>query len=86
MAATESQALLSANGGVAWRQSSTDGGPIDSVFPHLLYVQGLWATVCTAAALVEREKSGFGQSVTVSGINAVMEAAVGAYTGQSGQP
>jgi crotonobetainyl-CoA:carnitine CoA-transferase CaiB-like acyl-CoA transferase len=76
----ESQALLAATGGVAWRQSSTDGGPIDSVFPHLLYVHGLWATVCAVSALVEREKSGFGQTVTVSGINAVMEAAVGAYT------
>ncbi len=76
----ESQALLSAAGGVAWRQSSTDGGPIDSVFPHLLYVQGLWATVCTVAALIEREKSGFGQTVSVTGINAVMEAAVGAFT------
>jgi crotonobetainyl-CoA:carnitine CoA-transferase CaiB-like acyl-CoA transferase len=76
----ESQALLAARGGIAWRQSSTDGGPIDSVFPHLLYVQGLWATVCTVAALVEREKSGFGQTITVSGINAVMEAAVGALT------
>jgi crotonobetainyl-CoA:carnitine CoA-transferase CaiB-like acyl-CoA transferase len=76
----ESQGLLAALGGVAWRQSSTDGAPIDSVFPHLLYVQGLWATVCTVSALVEREKSGFGQSVSVTGINAVMEAAVGAYT------
>src|SRR5436190_122243 len=76
----ESQALLCASGGVAWRQSSTDGGPIDSVFPQLLYVQGLWATACTVAALVEREKSGFGQTVGVSGINAVMEAAVGAFT------
>ena len=31
----ESQALLAAAGGVAWRQSGTDGGPIDSVYPHL---------------------------------------------------
>lgn len=76
----ESQALLSALGGIAWRQSSTDGAPIDSVFPHLLYVQGLWATVCTVAALVERERSGFGQNVTITGINAVMEAAVGTLT------
>lgn len=76
----ESQALLSAAGGVAWRQSSTDGGPIDSVSPHLLYVQGVWATVCTVAALVERERSGFGQGIAVTGINAVMEAAVGALT------
>ena len=60
--AIESQGLLAAAAGVAWRQSSTDGGPINSVFPHLLYVQGLWATVCTVAALIEREKSGFGQT------------------------
>jgi len=76
----ESQGLLAAAGGVAWRQSSTDGGPIDSVYPHLLYVQGLWAMVCTVSALIEREKSGFGQTVRVTGINAVMEAAVGALT------
>lgn len=76
----ESQALLAAAGGVAWRQSSTDGGPIDSVYPHLLYIQGVWATVCTAAALVERERSGHGQRVCVTGINAVMEAAVGGLT------
>jgi crotonobetainyl-CoA:carnitine CoA-transferase CaiB-like acyl-CoA transferase len=76
----ESQGLLAAVAGVAWRQSSTDGGPVDSVFPHLLYVHGLWATVCTVAALVERESSGYGQAVKVSGINAVMEAAVGAFT------
>ncbi|MBP8309846.1 MAG: CoA transferase [Burkholderiaceae bacterium] len=76
----ESQALLAAAGGVAWRQSGTDGGPIDSVYPHLLYVQGVWATVCTVAALIERERSGYGQGVCVTGINAVMEAAVGALT------
>jgi len=76
----ESQALLAAAGGVAWRQSGTDGGPIDSVYPHLLYVQGVWATVCTVAALVERERSGFGQNIAVGGINAVMEAAVGSFT------
>lgn len=76
----ESQALLAAAGGVAWRQSSTDGGPIDSVFPHLLYVQGAWAAVCTVAALVERERSGHGQRLCVTGINAVMEASVGALT------
>ena len=42
--------------------------------------RALWATVCTVAALIEREKSGFGQTVSVTGINAVMEAAVGAFT------
>jgi crotonobetainyl-CoA:carnitine CoA-transferase CaiB-like acyl-CoA transferase len=70
----ESNGLLAAALGVAWRQSSYDGGPVESVYPHLLYVHGVWAAVCTVAALVERERSGFGQVVTVTGANAVMEA------------
>jgi crotonobetainyl-CoA:carnitine CoA-transferase CaiB-like acyl-CoA transferase len=70
----ESNGLLAAALGVAWRQSSWDGGPVESVYPHLLYVHGVWAAVCTVAALVERERSGFGQVVTVTGANAVMEA------------
>jgi len=70
----ESNGLLAAALGVAWRQSSWDGGPVESVYPHLLYVQAVWATVCLVAALVERERSGFGQVVTVTGANAVVEA------------
>jgi crotonobetainyl-CoA:carnitine CoA-transferase CaiB-like acyl-CoA transferase len=57
----ESQALLAAAGGVAWRQSGTDGGPIDSVYPHLLYVQGCGRRHAVAA-LVERERSGWQMS------------------------
>jgi crotonobetainyl-CoA:carnitine CoA-transferase CaiB-like acyl-CoA transferase len=73
----ESNGMLAAALGVAWRQSSWDGGPIESVYPHLLYVHGLWAAVCAVAALVERERSGFGQVVTVTGAHAVLEANVG---------
>lgn len=76
----ESNGLLASAAGVAWRQASDDGTPIEPVYQHLLYVQGLWATVCVTAALLERERSGFGQRVTVTGVNAVMEATVYSIT------
>jgi crotonobetainyl-CoA:carnitine CoA-transferase CaiB-like acyl-CoA transferase len=70
----ESNGLLAAALGVAWRQSSFDGGPVESVYPQLLYVHGVLASLSTVAALVERERSGFGQTVTVSGAHAVLHA------------
>ncbi|WP_236794730.1 CoA transferase [Amycolatopsis sp. GM8] len=69
----ESAALLAALGGQAWRQSSSSGEPVESVYPTVLYSQGLWATACTVAALIERERSGCGQRVTVSGVNGLMQ-------------
>ncbi|GAA1827441.1 CoA transferase [Pseudonocardia ailaonensis] len=76
----ESNGLLAAAAGVAWRQSSFDGGPVEQVSPHLLYVHGLWATVCTVAALTERERSGFGQVVSVNAVNGVQVPAFGSMT------
>ena len=76
----ESQGLLAAALGVAWRQSSYDGGPVESVARFLLQVHGLWAAVCAVAALFERERSGFGQLVNVSAVNAVMEANIGSFS------
>ena len=76
----ESHGLLSAALGVAWRQSSFDGGPVESVARFLLQVHGTWAAVCTVAALLERERSGFGQLVRVTGAQGAMEANVGAYS------
>jgi len=76
----ESHALLSALVGVAWRQSSFDGGPVESVARFLLQVHGVWGTVATVAALLERERSGFGQLVRVTGAHAAMEANVGSYS------
>src|SRR3546814_8775368 len=55
------------------RQSSVSGEPVESVYQTLLYAHGLWASVCAVAALIEREGSGFGQRVTVSGINALQQ-------------
>ena len=82
----ESHGLLAAALGVAWRQSSYDGGPVESAAQLLLQVHGLWATVCTVAALVERESSGFGQFVSVTGANAVMAANIGALSVDPAEP
>ncbi len=71
----ESMGLLSAMTGIALRQSSFEGGPIDSVFPYLLYLQAAWAAAAGVAALIERESSGHGQIVTVGGVHAAMVAA-----------
>ena len=71
---SESNGLLSAYGGQAARQSSVAGGPIESMSPFLLYIQGLWAAACAVASLVERGISGRGQTVTVTGVQAVLVA------------
>jgi crotonobetainyl-CoA:carnitine CoA-transferase CaiB-like acyl-CoA transferase len=70
----ESAELLSAALGISMRQSSFADGPVDPVYPHLLYEQGLWAAACAVAALVERERSGLGQEVTVSGAHGALVA------------
>lgn len=76
----ESQALLAAASGYSRRQSSFDGGPVDMVYPHLLYIQGLMGATAITAALVERLSAGCGQVVTVDGLHAVTEAFTGNYS------
>lgn len=76
----ESEPLLSAATGVALRQASFGGGPIDSIYPHLVMVQGMWAAATAVAALFERRRSGVGQTVTVGGVHGVMVAGAGALT------
>lgn len=68
----ESNALLSASMGVALRQSSFEGGPVYLVLPQLLYNQAIWAAACAVAALVERQRSGLGQTVTVGGAHGTL--------------
>jgi crotonobetainyl-CoA:carnitine CoA-transferase CaiB-like acyl-CoA transferase len=75
--AGESAALLWARCGMALRQSSFDGGPIDPVFPYVLYLQGVWAATAAIAALIERQTSGHGQVVTVGGVHAALVAGSG---------
>jgi len=68
----ESHGLLAAATGVALRQSSGHDGPVEIVYPHLLYAQGAWAAACALAALLERERSGRGQAVTVAGLHGML--------------
>ncbi|MDT9592132.1 CoA transferase [Nocardioides zeae] len=68
-------ALLAARNGVARRQSSSDGGPVEAVYPHLAYVHGLWAATAALAALLERRRSGRGQRVVVDGVHGTLVAA-----------
>lgn len=68
-------ALAAAAWGVARRQSSYDGGPVESVFPLVSYVRGAWGAACAVAALVEREQSRRGQTVTVDSLHGVLVSA-----------
>jgi crotonobetainyl-CoA:carnitine CoA-transferase CaiB-like acyl-CoA transferase len=80
----ESDALITAWYGIPLRQGSFDGGPVDSIYPVVTTLQGIWAAACAVAALIERERSGLGQSVTVSGDHGAMIAAAGALTFRTG--
>ncbi|MHA6742355.1 CaiB/BaiF CoA-transferase family protein [Rhodococcus erythropolis] len=76
----ESNHILAGMAGQAMRQSSVKGGPVASMSPYISYIHGIWATVCTVAALIERTVSGAGQVVTVTGLQAILEATVGSLT------
>jgi crotonobetainyl-CoA:carnitine CoA-transferase CaiB-like acyl-CoA transferase len=68
----ESAALLHAYAGLALRQNSYSGSPIDPAFAYVLYAQAVWAGSAVMAALIERERSGHGQVVTVGGVHGMM--------------
>ena len=65
--------------GAAFRQSSYTEQPVYLIAPVLHYAQAAMAAGAAGAALLERSKSGLGQAVTVSGLNAV--ALVGGASG-----
>ena len=68
------------------RQSSFDGGPVHLVYPLALYEQGIWAAACGVAALIERQRSGLGQTVTVAGIHGAMASSPHAFVIDPSQP
>jgi crotonobetainyl-CoA:carnitine CoA-transferase CaiB-like acyl-CoA transferase len=71
----ESAEFAGALAGFARRQSSVNGGPVESVFPHVVYEQGLWAATVAVAALVERQRSGLGQTCEIDGMHGALVAA-----------
>ncbi|WP_238005748.1 CoA transferase [Dactylosporangium sp. AC04546] len=68
--------MVAADYGVARRQTSFSGGPIDSVYPFLSYMHGAWGAACGIAALVERARAGHGQRVVVDALHGTMVAAI----------
>ena len=82
----ESNGLLSAMGSQASRQSSYSGGPVESVSPYILHAQGLLASLAAASALLERFDSGLGQTVTVTGMQALIQFHVLALTVHADAP
>jgi len=82
----ESHELLAAIAGLSSRQSSFDGGPVHLVYPLALYEQGVWGAACGVAALIERQHSGLGQTVTVAGIHGAMASSPHAFVVDPSQP
>ncbi len=71
--------MLQALSGAAYRQSAYADQPVYLVMPLLHYLQAALAAAAAGAALFQRSRSGHGQAVTVSGLNAV--AMVGGSSG-----
>src|SRR5437879_418956 len=57
-----------------------DGIKVDPVIPHVLYGQAIWGATAAVAALVERERSGHGQTVTVGGLHGFLVTMTGGIT------
>ncbi|MDF3311149.1 CoA transferase [Rhodococcus sp. T2V] len=66
----ESPELLHAFTGLSAIQASYSGNPVAHVYPYVTITQAIWAATCTTAALIERERSGKGQTIEVSGAHA----------------
>ena len=66
----ESVEMLTAMTGLPAAQSSFSGEPVETVYPYLRYAHAAWAATCAVAALLERQRSGAGQLVSVSGLQA----------------
>ena len=69
-----SPGLLFALSGMALRQNSFSGGPVDAAFGWAPAIHAAWAACAALAALLERERSGHGQLVTVGGVHGSMVA------------
>ena len=65
--------LLSALSGVAFRQGAYADQPVHLVLPLLWYGQGVLGAAAIGAALLEKQRSGKGQAVTVSGLHGLSE-------------
>ncbi|HEY3798139.1 MAG TPA: CoA transferase [Caulobacteraceae bacterium] len=72
-----SHTLLSAITGIARRQPSYAGSPVNLVSPQAFYAQANVLAAAIGAALFERAQSGLGQTVMVSGLHGASECVTG---------
>jgi crotonobetainyl-CoA:carnitine CoA-transferase CaiB-like acyl-CoA transferase len=67
--------MMQAEHGIARRQTSFSGGPVDGVYPFASYLQGAWGATAAIAALVERARTGAGQRAVVDPLHGAIVAA-----------
>ena len=82
----ESHGLLAAWCGMSARQASFSGEPVEPVYDLLFVAHGVWAATCLVACLVERESSGAGQMVTISGAHAMLIPLIGILAVDADKP
>lgn len=68
-------AMLAGLTGAAFRQGSYADQPVWHIMPMIHYGQAVMAASATAAALLDRQRTGLGQSVAVSGVHGAAEVA-----------
>lgn len=66
--------LLAGMAGTAFRQGAYADQPVHLILPILWYAQAVMGSAAIGSALIERGRSGLGQSVTVSGLHGASEA------------
>jgi crotonobetainyl-CoA:carnitine CoA-transferase CaiB-like acyl-CoA transferase len=67
--------MMQAEYGIARRQTSFSGGPVDCVYPFASYLQGTWGAAAAIASLIERVRTGTGQRTIVDPLHGAIVAA-----------
>jgi len=67
--------MMQAEYGIARRQTSFSGAPVDSVYPFASQLQGAWGATAAIAALIERARTGLGQRAVVDPLHGAIVAA-----------
>ncbi|WP_240190970.1 CoA transferase [Aeromicrobium sp. YIM 150415] len=78
--------MVAADYGVARRQTSFGGGPVDGVYPFLAYMHGTWGATAGIAALIGRATTARGQRVVVDSLHGSMVAAITTMLVTPGEP
>ncbi|MFV8054690.1 CoA transferase [Mycobacterium sp. 48b] len=67
--------MMQADFGIARRQTSFSGGPVECVYPFVSYLQGAWGATAAIATLIERVKTGMGQRLVIDPLHGAIVAA-----------